>query len=134
MLKSCSKCGRIHDKKFNCKADGLARVKPESLANKFRNTQAWKKKRQNILSRDKGLCQLCIRNLYDAFGRAYNHKLIEVHHIEPINQIYDLRLDDNNLISLCVYHHKMADRGEIPKDMLKSIANEKGISLVTATN
>lgn len=121
MLKSCSKCGRIHDKKFKCEAMGVARVKSDSLANKFRNTQVWKKKRRNILSRDKGLCQLCVRNLYDTIGRPYNHKLIEVHHIEPINENYDLRLEDNNLICLCTYHHKRADKGEIPREELKDL-------------
>jgi predicted restriction endonuclease len=60
------------------------------------------------------------------YGRIYNNS-IEVHHIEPIVQDYELRLDEGNLISLCTYHHKMADRGEIPREILKSIVNEKGI-------
>lgn len=129
MLKSCSKCGRIHDKKFICQANRTARVKPDSLANKFRNSQVWKKKRRDILIRDKGLCQLCIRNLYETFGRAYNHKLIEVHHIEPINENFDLRLEDHNLICLCTYHHKRADRGEIPREELRRlIKHESKIS------
>lgn len=124
MLKSCSKCGRIHEKKFNCQANRTARVKPDSLANKFRNSQVWKKKRRTILQRDKGLCQLCIRNLYETFGRAYNHKLIEVHHIEPIVEAYELRLDEGNLIALCTYHHKMADRGQISKEELKGMIKD----------
>jgi len=125
MLKSCSKCGRIHDKKFICQANKVARVKPDSLANKFRKTRKWTKKRNQILQRDKGLCQLCIRNLYDTFGRPYNHKLIEVHHIEPINENFDLRLEDVNLISLCTYHHKRADRGEIPREELRRIVSNE---------
>lgn len=124
MLKSCSKCGRIHDKKFKCKGIGLARVKTDTLANKFRNNRQWKNKRNDIVIRDKGLCQLCIRNLFDPIGRIYNHKIIEVHHIVPINENYDLRLDDSNLICLCTYHHKRADRGEIPRELLRSIVNE----------
>lgn len=126
MLKSCSKCGRIHDKKFICQANKTVRVKPDSLANKFRNSQVWKKKRKHILQRDKGLCQLCIRNLYDTFGRIYNNS-IEVHHIEPIIESYDLRLDECNLISLCTYHHKMADRGQIPQEELKNIIKESQV-------
>lgn len=109
MLKSSPKCGRVHEHNYNCKA--ITRINSGSLSNKFRNTQAWKKKRKIVFYRDKGLCQLCIRNLYDTSGRAYNHKLIEVHHIEPIVEAYDLRLDECNLISLCTYHHKIADRG-----------------------
>lgn len=121
MLKSCSRCGGIHEHSFKCQSMTVSRVKPDTIANKFRNTQEWKRKRNNILIRDKGLCQLCIRNLYNTFGRIYNHKLIEVHHIEPIAEAYDLRLDESNLISLCTYHHKMADRGEIPREVLKDL-------------
>lgn len=62
-----------------------------------------------MLQRDKGLCQLCIRNLYEIYGRPYNHKLIEVHHIEPINENYDLRLEENNLICLCIYQYETED-------------------------
>ncbi|MFW2490982.1 HNH endonuclease [Clostridium chromiireducens] len=125
MLKSCSRCGGIHERKFKCQVGQVARVKDhENLAVKFRNSQVWKKKRKDILIRDKGLCQLCIRNLYETFGRAYNHKLIEVHHIEPIKDNFDLRLDDGNLISLCTYHHKRADRGEIPREELRRIINK----------
>lgn len=49
-----------------------------------------------VFDRDKGLCQICIRNLYDTYGRIYNNS-IEVHHIEPIVEAYDLRLDEGNL-------------------------------------
>lgn len=121
MLRSCSKCGRVHENNYNCKA--TTRINSGSLTNKFRNTQAWKKKRKIVFDRDKGLCQLCIRKLYDTYGRIYDNS-IEVHHIEPIVESYDLRLDEDNLISLCTYHHKMTDRGEIPRDILRSIVNE----------
>lgn len=70
------------------------------------------------------MCQICIRDLYDTYTRAYDNKLIEVHHIEPIAESYDLRLEDSNLISLCTYHHKMADWGEIPRQMLKDIIKD----------
>lgn len=118
MLKSCSKCGRVHEHNYNCKA--IIIKNSGSLSNKFRNTQAWKKKRKIVFDRDKGLCQLCIRNLYDTYGRIYDNS-IEVHHIEPIVEAYELRLDEDNLISLCTYHHKMADRGDISTQVLKDM-------------
>ena len=121
MLKSCSRCGRVHEHNHKCQAMTVTRIKPNTQANKFRNTQAWRYKRNSILIRDKGLCQVCIRNIYNTFGRIYNHKIIEVHHIDPIMEVYDLRLDEDNLISLCTYHHKMADRGEIPREVLKDL-------------
>ena len=70
------------------------------------------------------MCQICIRNLYDTYTKIYDNKLIEVHHIEPIVEAYELRLDEGNLISLCVYHHKMADRGEIPREVLKNMIKD----------
>ena len=74
--------------------------------------------------RDKGLCQLCIRNLYNTQDRRFNNLLIEVHHIEPIIEAYELRLDESNLISLCVNHHKMADMDEIPRQVLKDMIKD----------
>lgn len=121
MLKSCSKCGRVHEHNYNCKT--ITRKKSDTIANKFRNTQAWKKKRKIVFDRDKGLCQLCIRHLYDTYGRIYNNS-IEVHHIEPIVEAYELKLDEDNLISLCTYHHKMAERGQIPREVLKDMIKD----------
>lgn len=125
MLRSCSKCGRIYEYNYNCKA--ITKVNSGSLSNKFRSTQAWRNKRRIVHIRDKGLCQICIRNLYDTYTRAYDNKLIEVHHIEPIVEAYDLRLDEGNLISLCVYHHKMADREEIPREVLKDMVKDSSL-------
>jgi len=121
VLRNCSKSGSVHEHNYNCNA--ITRANSGSLSNKFRNTQVWKKKRKIVFNRDKGLCQLCIRHLYDTFGRIYNDS-IEVHHIEPIVEAYELRLEKSNLISLCVYHHKMAERGEIPREVLKDMLKD----------
>jgi len=49
----------------------------------------------------------------------YNNS-IEVHHIKPIVEAYELRLDEGNLILLyTTYHHKMAECAEIEKVVLK---------------
>jgi 5-methylcytosine-specific restriction enzyme A len=95
VVRSCSKCGRIHEHNYNCKA--ITRVNSGSLSNKIRNTQAWKKKHKIVFDRDNGLCQICIRNLHDTYARVYNNS-IEVHHIELIVEAYELRLDEGNLI------------------------------------
>ena len=39
----------------------------------------------------------------------------------PIEEDYNKRLDDNNLITLCRYHHKMAETGEIPREELQEM-------------
>ncbi len=65
----------------------------------FYKTKTWRKKRLYILRRDKYLCQECLR-----YGRKIEAK--EVHHITPLKEDYDRRLDVNNLISLCGDCHK----------------------------
>ena len=90
---------------------------------KFRNTKAWARKSAEVRQRDRHLCQLCLRNLYDTIDWL-NYKTVEVHHIIGINEDYNRRLDNDNLISLCSYHHKMADKGEIPKQVLLDIVKE----------
>ena len=56
-------------------------------------------------------------NLYNTMNWL-NYKGVEVHHIDKLQENYERRLDERNLISLCPYHHKMADNGEIPKQVL----------------
>ena len=48
-----------------------------------------------------------------------------MHHIIPIEENYDKRLDENNLITLCRYHHEMAESGEIPREELQEIVAGK---------
>ena len=91
-----------------------------SEADKFRWTRSWQKKRDDIRRRDKHLCQICIRKLYNTINK-YNYNNLEVHHIVPIKESYDLRLEDTNLITLCEYHHELAEQGTIPRDELLSI-------------
>ena len=58
MYRSCSVCGKIHPEDKMCK-----RVyKKNTKESKFRNTNAWIKKRNQIKKRDKYLCQLCLKD------------------------------------------------------------------------
>jgi 5-methylcytosine-specific restriction enzyme A len=123
MLRSCSHCGRIHDRKYQCPMKPK-RIYTVTYIDKFRWTSAWRKKRKLINARDKHLCQVCIRELHNT-QLKYNFTNIEVHHIVPIAKDWDKRLDDDNLISLCKYHHEMAERGEISKDELFEIVREQ---------
>jgi predicted restriction endonuclease len=92
-------------------------------SDKFRKTKLWTNKSIEIRQRDKFLCQICLRNLYNTLS-FLNFKTVEVHHITPINEDYNRRLDNDNLISLCSYHHKMADKGDIPREELYEIVRE----------
>ena len=120
MLKSCQYCGRVHDSKFDCGMKPVRNYKRESRTDRFRYTSAWQQKREQIKQRDHYLCQICLRNMYGTKKRL-NSDNISVHHIEKLEENYEKRLDDYNLISLCEMHHKMADRNDIPKSVLSSI-------------
>ena len=120
MLKSCKYCGRIHDKRKRCGSSPVG-MKKRTGKDEFRSTYEWQKKRDEIRKRDHHLCQLCIRGLHGA-ARRYVYDNTSVHHIIPLEEDESKRLDDNNLLTLCEYHHKMADRGEIAKSELRAIA------------
>lgn len=120
MLKGCSYCGRIHDRKYICPMKPRRNKYKVTDKDKFRWTKMWQKKREEIKVRDKHLCQVCIRKLYDTM-QQYNYRDLEVHHITPLREDYELRLDNNNLITLCGYHHELSEQGHIPKEELFKI-------------
>ena len=55
----------------------------------------------------------------------YNFNNLSVHHALPLEESYGSRLDDDNLLTLCDRHHKMADDGEIPYSVIKQIIDEQ---------
>lgn len=123
MLKSCKYCGRIHDSKYICPNKPIRNKYKKTKEDRFRNTKAWQRKRDQIKDRDKGLCQVCIRKLYNTL-KQYNYADIEVHHITPLREDYELRLDDDNLVSVCKYHHELAESGQIPREILRDMIKE----------
>ncbi len=48
-----------------------------------------------------------------------------MHHIIPLSADYEKRLDDDNLITLCRFHHEQAERGIISKRELLKLAAEE---------
>lgn len=114
MRRSCVYCGRIHPKGYICPLKPVRR-KGRSNADRFRCTSAWQKKRAYIAARDRHLCRICLAN------GIYSHD-IQVHHITPLAEDYDKRLDDDNLISLCPLHHEQAECGLISADLLRKLA------------
>mgnify|MGYP002514959409 CR=1 FL=1 len=116
-LKSCSKCGRIHPRGFKCNAGRTYKKTNESA---LRSRWAWTQKAKQIKADAMGLCEVC-----RAQG-IYNYDGLEVHHITKLKEDPNGLLDDDNLIALCVYHHKQADAGEIEADYLRSLARTEG--------
>lgn len=47
---------------------------------------------------------------------------LETHHIVPLAEDDTLAYDDDNLITLCVAHHKAAEQGEFSREALKKLA------------
>ena len=64
----------------------------------FYKSKRWLRKRENILRRDKYLCQHCKR-----YGRR--REAVTVHHIKHFEEYPELALTDSNLISLCQACH-----------------------------
>ena len=129
MLTACPRCGLVH-------AIGACPKKPHRNykkyipdAVKFRRTAAWQKKREEILQRDLYLCKVCLANEFnkcddgtDAICLGLDTKHLQVHHIVPIEEQPELKEDDGNLITLCSWHHWMADHNKIPRKKLKDLA------------
>lgn len=120
-LKSCGYCGRVHSTDIVCSKKSIIRNKV-SYKGDLRNTYKWRKKREHIKHRDNYICQVCIRKDYFNPIGQYEFNNLQVHHIEPYKENEELFYDDDNLITLCIYHHERAEEGKIPKQYLKTIA------------
>ena len=123
MLKTCSKCGIVPQDHI-CPYRKPRNNKRDSQADKFRKTKSWINKSLEIRTRDKYLCVVCMNNLYNTIS-TYNYDKLEVHHIIPLAEDYDKRLDNDNLITLCNYHHKLAEVGDIPREELLELVRNK---------
>ncbi len=121
MLKICSVCGKIHD--FN-KVCRRKTTKKYTEANKFRKTYKWTEKSKYIKQRDNYLCQVCLLDKHNT-NYKYTYRELEVHHIIPLEEDYNKRLDNDNLITLCRYHHELAEKGEISREELHEIIADK---------
>ena len=124
-LVTCKYCG-IVSRGHICPHRPRYKKNGDKQTDKFRKSKAWTNKSIEIRQRDRFLCQVCLRNLYNTLD-FITFKSVDVHHITPISEDYNKRLDNDNLISLCRYHHKMADDGKIPKRELYKIAEEQNI-------
>ena len=118
---TCSHCG-IVPRGHRCPYKTYKKKAYDTEADKFRKTKRWSKKSLEIRQRDRYLCKVCEANLYNTI-QQFNFTEVEVHHIEKLNENFDKRLDNDNLITLCRYHHKMADDGNIPKKVLYGLIN-----------
>ncbi len=54
--------------------------------------------------------------------RRYETDNLSVHHIIPLEEDFNLRLDDANLLTVCSLHHEMCECGEISRDLQLKLA------------
>ena len=116
---TCSRCG-IVPRGHRCPYKTYKKKAYDTEADKFRKTKRWTNKSIEVRQRDRYLCRVCEANLYNTV-QQFTFNEIDVHHIVPINEDYNKRLDNDNLISLCRYHHKMAEDGNIPREELRKL-------------
>lgn len=118
MLKACGYCGRMHQMGEECPTKPARHYK-KTDADKLRNTYRWQRKREQIKQDAHYMCEVC-----KAEG-IITTKGLEVHHIVKLNTNPDLLTDDDNLICLCIPHHKQADAGQIHPTYLKQLAQKR---------
>lgn len=124
---TCSRCG-IVKRGHICPYKTYMKRDKDSKADKFRKSKAWTNKSREVRQRDRYLCRVCEADIYNTI-RQYNYDKLEVHHIVPINEDYDKRLDNDNLITLCNYHHKLAEENKIPREVLQELISPPALKL-----
>ena len=118
MYKACSKCGKIHSYGYKCTV-GVDYNQYKTDEDKLRNTHKWHKKSKQIREDALNLCEVCRDK------GIFTYDSLEVHHIEKLREDTDKLLDDNNLICLCTFHHKQADKGQLSKDYLRKLVAKR---------
>ena len=120
MLKACSYCGAIHSKQYICAPKQAAissrqRKHASDKITRFRNSAAWQEARRQALQRDLHLCRVCFE------GGQICSSNIQVHHIIPLAEDFSKRADVDNLITLCPFHHEVAEAGTIDAAELSTL-------------
>ena len=127
MLKSCPYCHRIHDNLYKC-APKMAVIRKRqnrlgTEADRFRRTNAWTSKSLAVRERDHHMCLCCKAQLVGT-DRVIETDSISVHHIVPIEENFELRLEETNLISVCSVHHEMCEANKITRDMQRKLVED----------
>ena len=126
MKKACAYCGKIHEYSYICPKkpqNKLKYNKPAGTKEKFRGKQAWKNKRAEIKARDMNTCRLCLTGKLTPDGAPrIVTKDLSVHHIIPLENDYDYRLENDWLITLCPSCHELAEAGKVSAEYLHSLA------------
>ena len=123
-LVTCSRCMKVVERGHKCPYRTYKKKNKDSKVDKFRKTKAWTNKSLEIRQKSKYLCAICMENKYHTINQ-FNFDKLSVHHIVSLEEDYNKRLDNDNLICLCDYHHKMAEKGDIPREELFELVNKR---------
>ena len=114
-LRPCSKIGcralsrtrycQAHTEEQAIQTRNYDRFARDERTVKFYSSGAWRKLRDYIKLRDKGLCQQCFKDKRIVVGT-------EVDHIIPIKVDWSLRLTESNLWLLCGTCHRRKTAAE----------------------
>ena len=124
ILKTCGYCHKIHDNKIKC---GAKRSYYREKNNRYNKSQEyndiiksnrWKKLSALIKSLDNHECLVC------KDCGLISPKVLEVHHVEKVMNNFEKAFDEQNLITLCIFHHKQAEQGTITIDELLELINK----------
>lgn len=102
--KICSRCGRILPVGERCSCQPAYRrdyqkFRRDKKIQEFRNSSEWREMRKKIVERDDGTDQYVLHTT-GALRPGFS-----VHHIIPLSERWDLRLDEHNLITLSADTH-----------------------------
>ena len=95
---------------------------PQTNEQALRRRSSWTNKSKEIRERSLYICAVCQDQ-----GIARADDDVEVHHIKKLRDNPDGLLDDDNLVCLCTYHHKQADKGILSEDYLRQLAQKRDI-------
>lgn len=124
ILKTCGYCHKIHNSNIKCGAKRKYYREKNSRYNKSQEYQdviksnRWKKLSAFIKSLDNHECLIC------KDCGLISPKVLEVHHIEKVMNNFEKAFDEQNLITLCIFHHKQAEQGLISKQELLDLINK----------
>ena len=91
-------CPNIHKYKYQNQTEH------QKKQNQFYHTKRWIDKRESVKKMDKGVCQRCLIK-----HKIYTTEYLEVHHIKKLMSFWELRFDENNLITLCHTCHRQIE-------------------------
>ena len=131
MLKSCPYCSRIHPFGYACPRKPVHQriqggKRKDDGQQEIRSSSRWTKTSLRIRERDKFMCQLCFRGIKTLDGKkAITYDDVSVHHIVPLVEDKSQAFEGLNLLTLCRYHHDMAEEGKVSRAVLVQIAEEQ---------